>query len=71
MGTDRTGELAPALADYEAALRLRPQMASARFGRGLTELRLGREAEGRTDMAAAQAAEPTIAADFARYGLTP
>jgi hypothetical protein len=35
------------------------------------ELRLGRQAEGRTDMAAAQAAEPKIAADFARYGLTP
>jgi len=67
----RRGEFAPALADYEAALRLRPQMASARFGRGLTQLRLGRQAEGQADLQAAQAAEPAIAADFAKYGLTP
>jgi hypothetical protein len=46
-------------------------MASARFGRGLTQLRLGRQAEGQADLEAAQAAQPEIAADFAKYGLTP
>jgi lipoprotein NlpI len=67
----RRGEFDLALADYGTALRLQPQMVSARFGQGLVELRLGREAQGRSDMAAATAADAHIAADFARYGLTP
>jgi len=32
---------------------------------------LGRTEVARADMEAAQATEPRIAADFARYGLTP
>ena len=48
-----------------------PQLASARFGQGLVEVKLGREADGRADMAAATATDAKIAADFARYGLPP
>ncbi|HEY2752239.1 hypothetical protein, partial [Phenylobacterium sp.] len=65
------GDLELALADYATALRLRPQLATARFGQGLAELRLGREAAGRSDMATAEAAQPKVAAAFAKYGLAP
>mgnify|MGYP006207638561 CR=1 FL=1 len=67
----RRGEVALALADYDQALSLSPELATARYGRGLARLRLGRENEGRSDLAAARAAEPDVAEDFARYGLRP
>jgi tetratricopeptide (TPR) repeat protein len=67
----RRGDPAAARADYEAALKLRPQMASARYGHGLAELKLGRAAEGHADLAAAARLDPKIAADYARFGMAP
>jgi len=54
----------------EAALALRPELATALYGRGLARLHLG-QSEGQTDLAAASTIDPKIAANYARYGLSP
>jgi hypothetical protein len=46
-------------------------MASARFGRGLAELKLGRTADGQADLALAAQLDPQIAANYAKFGVTP
>jgi tetratricopeptide (TPR) repeat protein len=45
--------------------------ASALFGRGIAARRLGRNAEGDADIAAAIAADAKVATDYAGYGQTP
>lgn len=63
-----------AWADYDAAVRLgegNDSLASFLYGRGLAALRLGREAEGRADMARAVALNATIAETYARNGVRP
>jgi tetratricopeptide (TPR) repeat protein len=57
--------------DYNAALKGTPRAASALYGRGLAAIRLGKEEEGRADLAAAARSKRDIAEDFAGYGLTP
>ncbi|HKR87355.1 MAG TPA: hypothetical protein VJS38_04210, partial [Phenylobacterium sp.] len=66
----RRDEPAQALGDYQAALKLRPAMVSALFGRGLAEKRLG-NAAAQEDLDHAAAVDPKVAGNFARYGLSP
>ncbi len=66
----RRGEYALAVADYSSALKA-AKFASALYGRGLAELRLGKEAAGREDMAAALKLDPAIANTYAKRGAVP
>jgi TPR repeat len=58
-----------AIADYDAALKLRPNLASSLYGRGIGKLRTGNAAEGNADVAAAKAIDAGIASEFAGYGI--
>jgi len=48
------GDFAGAVADYSAALRLRPNYPTAMFNRGLAKLHLGDKAGGDADIAASK-----------------
>jgi tetratricopeptide (TPR) repeat protein len=65
----RLGQLDQAIADYDAVLRLQPQHAASRYGRGLAKLRKGNTAAGNADVAAAKALKPGIEQEFVPYGL--
>lgn len=67
----RMGDYPRALKDYDDAIRLQPRSAWSLYGRGLTKLKMGREAEGQADLAAAKALAPELAEEAAKYGLTP
>jgi len=68
----RRGEYDLAVADYDAALKdYRGKLPSSLYGRGLAELKLGKEAEGRADLAAAVKADPKVAEIYAKRGATP
>lgn len=60
-----------AFAAYDAALKIDTKSASARFGRGIAELRLGRTNDGNADIAGAVSAEPVIAQTYSGYGQQP
>jgi tetratricopeptide (TPR) repeat protein len=65
------GDFAGALALYDEALRLSPRSDTSRYMRGLTRLRLGREAEGRADIAKALKSAPSLADLWTRRGAPP
>ena len=65
----KLGEIDKALADYDAALRLMPTLASSLYGRGLAKKRKGDTAGADSDFKAATALRPTIADEFAIYGV--
>jgi tetratricopeptide (TPR) repeat protein len=67
----RRGQLDRALADLQAALKLRPEFPWARYELGLAELRKGLTTAGRADLAGAQGDYPGLAGRFARMGLSP
>lgn len=67
----RLGSLRAAVRDYDSALDTNPDMANSLYGRGLAELRLGDKARGQADLAAAEKLDASVAARFARMGLTP
>jgi len=52
-------------------LRLKPELASALYGRGLAKLKKGETASGDADIDAAKAIKSNVADELARYGLTP
>ncbi|WP_374534603.1 tetratricopeptide repeat protein [Phenylobacterium sp.] len=58
-----------ALADADAALARQPASAQTLFLRGAVKLRLGRQAEGEADLAAARKLHPRIDAEYGRYQL--
>jgi tetratricopeptide (TPR) repeat protein len=60
-----------AWADSDAALKIKPELASALYGRGIAALRLGRTAEGNADLAAATKLDGKIAEEYAGYGVRP
>ena len=66
----RQGQLDQAIADFDEALKLRPTLASALYGRGLAKLKKGENASGEADVSAAKAINPNIVDEFARYGLS-
>ncbi|MGB6324315.1 MAG: caspase family protein [Methylocella sp.] len=57
-----------AIADYDAALQIK-QQASSLYGRGIAKKQTGDTAEGDSDIAAAKALDPEIAAKFDREGI--
>jgi tetratricopeptide (TPR) repeat protein len=65
----KLGEWDLAIADYDSALRLDPQLATSLYGRGLARLKKGDTSEGSADVAAAEKLEANIVADFLRYGV--
>ncbi|WP_245524167.1 caspase family protein [Methylobacterium nonmethylotrophicum] len=58
-----------AIRDYDAALRGNGKQASSLYGRGLARLRTGETQEGNSDITDALAMDPTVAKEFARYGI--
>jgi tetratricopeptide (TPR) repeat protein len=59
------------IAEYDAALTMRPDLPTSLYGRGLAKLGKGEEAEAEQDVAAAQRIDPKVAAQFADYGVNP
>ncbi|MDF3072506.1 MAG: Peptidase [Alphaproteobacteria bacterium] len=59
-----TNDYGPALADFEAALKIDPKLAYPLYGRGMVRLRQGDVARGNADIAAATKAQPDIARQF-------
>jgi tetratricopeptide (TPR) repeat protein len=57
-----------AIADYDAALRLRPDWAEALYGRGIAKMQKGDAADGKADVAKATAIDAQVAKKFARHG---
>lgn len=67
----KQGRFAYAWADYDAALRAEPNMASAYYGRGIAALRLGRLADGNADLIRAAELDSDIAKIYEGYGVAP
>lgn len=67
----RLGRFKDAIRDYDAALDRNPVIATSLYGRGLAKLRLGEQAQGEADLAAAQKLDSGIARLFAGVGLAP
>ncbi len=63
------GNFRSAVNDYTHALRLRPALVTALYGRGLAKLRLA-DSSGRGDIERARAIDPTIDESFRRYGFS-
>jgi tetratricopeptide (TPR) repeat protein len=57
-----------AIADYDAALQIK-QQATSLYGRGIAKKQTGDTAQGDSDIAAAKALDPEIAAEFDRWGI--
>ena len=67
----RRGDFEAAIADYSAALALRPRLSHSLYGRGLAKLRQGNRAAGEADLTAARQIQDDIGDEFRRYGLEP
>ena len=67
----RMGRLDEAIVQYTAAIKAQPRAAPALYGRGLAELKKGKQTEGAADVAAATAIAPGLPAQYKRLGLTP
>lgn len=67
----RLGDYPRSIADYDAALKLRPHDAWALFGRGVDEVRSGQPVQGKADMAAAEALWPAVTSEFVKHGIHP
>ena len=65
----KLGDLNRSVADYDVALQINPQLATALYGRGVAKRERGDHAGGDADIAAAEAIKPDIAEEFARYGM--
>jgi len=67
----RLGKPDDAIADYDAALKKNPKVATSFYGRALAELAKGEKAQGQADIASAERLNPQIADFFVRIGLKP
>jgi tetratricopeptide (TPR) repeat protein len=65
----RLGKFDEAIADYNAALKSNPKLASALYGRGLAKQKKGDTSGGQVDMASANLVQSDIADEFAGYGV--
>jgi tetratricopeptide (TPR) repeat protein len=67
----KLGQFADAIVDYDAALKVVPNHASALYGRGVVKLKQGDVEGGNADIATATAIQADIADKFAIYGVAP
>ena len=67
----RLGEFQQAYDDFSAALKGNSALSHSRFGLGVAAIRLGREDEGRADVAEALKTEPDLAGIYHGYGEDP
>jgi tetratricopeptide (TPR) repeat protein/predicted aspartyl protease len=67
----RLGDYDKAIADYDAALRLRPDNAWSLYGRGVAKIRKNTRDAGEADIANAVKIAPKIAEQFEARGITP
>jgi tetratricopeptide (TPR) repeat protein/predicted aspartyl protease len=67
----RLGDYDKAIEDYDAALRMNPQMPAALYGRGIAKIRKKKIAEGDADMTKAATIAPKIAQEFTALGIAP
>jgi tetratricopeptide (TPR) repeat protein len=67
----RQGRYDVAITEYTAALAADPNQQPSRYMRGIAKLRSGDAVGGQADIAAANAADSSVAGTFAGYGLKP
>jgi tetratricopeptide (TPR) repeat protein/predicted aspartyl protease len=67
----RLGDYDKAIEDYDAALKMNPQMPAALYGRGIAKVRKKKITEGEADMAKAEKMAPKIADLFTALGVAP
>jgi tetratricopeptide (TPR) repeat protein len=67
----RLGDYDKSIADYDAALRLQPNVAWNLYGRGLAKLKAKKAKEGEADLAEAAKISPTIADSYQKLGFAP
>jgi tetratricopeptide (TPR) repeat protein len=67
----RLGDFAKALLDYDAAVKIDPQNPWGLYGRGLAKIRLKKQADGESDLAAAAKLNDKVADYYQRHGITP
>jgi tetratricopeptide (TPR) repeat protein len=67
----RKGDMARAIADFDAALSLQPRLAETQYKRGLARNRSGDAAGGKADIAAALKRDPHSGDDMNEIGLKP
>jgi tetratricopeptide (TPR) repeat protein len=67
----KQGRYAEAYHHYDVAVRVDAEEAHYRYGRGLAALRVGKEENGRADLAAALALNEDIDDAYAGYGVAP
>jgi tetratricopeptide (TPR) repeat protein len=65
----KMGQFDAAIRDYDAALRLNPNIAESLYGRGIAKFKKGDRAAGTSDIEAARAINPQIAGLMATYGI--
>jgi tetratricopeptide (TPR) repeat protein len=65
----RLGQLDHAIGDFNAALTIKPKLASSLYGRSLAKLQKGDRAGADADMAAAKTISPKIAEQLVGYGI--
>jgi tetratricopeptide (TPR) repeat protein/predicted aspartyl protease len=65
----RLGDYGQSIEDYDAALKINPQMARALYGRGLANIKKNKIAEGEADLASAEKIAPKIAEQFEAHGI--
>jgi lipoprotein NlpI len=67
----RTGQVDAAIAEYDIALRLRPDAPFSLYGRGLALIRKGQQQMGEDELAKARRADSHVDDVFRGIGLTP
>jgi cytochrome c-type biogenesis protein CcmH/NrfG len=66
----RLGQYRQAMDNYDAALKISPNLAESLFGRGTAKFKSGDSTGGATDLKAATAIDPAIATKMAALGVT-
>jgi len=66
----RLGDYDKSIGDYDAALKINPQMPTALYGRGVAKIRKKQIAEGEADIANAEKSAPKVAQQFEALGIT-
>jgi tetratricopeptide (TPR) repeat protein len=67
----RLGDYDKSIDDYDAALKIKPQLASALYGRGIAKIKKKNVADGEADIASAEKISPKIADRLKAMGILP